>query len=70
MTPEANARPRYLSWKAMAFTVLVMIGAIVLGLLLIPQLSVRAAIRGGVISIGMFLAVRLGQRFVFSRRRR
>jgi hypothetical protein len=40
-------------------SVLAMAGAIGLALLLIPQLSVRAAVRGGTIAIGMFLATLL-----------
>ena len=46
-------------WPVLVVCVLAMAGAIALAQLLIPQLSVAAAVRGGTIAIGVFLATRL-----------
>jgi hypothetical protein len=51
-----------LSWKMIVISILAMIGAIALALLLIPPLSLNAAIRGGTITISMFLAQQIGFR--------
>jgi hypothetical protein len=59
-----------LGWKMMLLVVLVMIGSIGLALLLIPPLSLNAAIRGGSIAIGMFLAQQIGLRWYARRKRR
>ena len=60
----------YLGWKALAFTELAMVGGIALALLLIPPLNLRAAIQGGIISIGAVVTVQLAQRFMHARRRK
>jgi hypothetical protein len=47
------------AWPMLIVCVLAMVGTIALAQLLIPQLSVRAAVQGGTIAIGAFLATRL-----------
>ena len=47
-------------WRVMVIGVVSMIAAAGLALLLIPQLSMRAAVRGTSISMGVFLAMQLG----------
>ena len=47
-------------WRSLGVTVVVMLAAIGLGMLLIPQLSRRAAIQGSVIAFGALLFGRLG----------
>ncbi len=49
-------------WPMVIVTVLVMVGASALALLLIPQLSMPAAVRGGSIAIGAFLLTQIGWR--------
>jgi hypothetical protein len=46
-------------WRNLLLTVVAMLAAIALGLLFIPQLSMRAAVRGGAIAIGVVLVSRL-----------
>jgi hypothetical protein len=57
-------------WPMLIVCVLAMIGAIAVALLLIPQLSTRAAYSGGSIAIGSFLATQLGTRIVARYRQR
>jgi hypothetical protein len=69
---EAN-KPRasgILPWPMLIVTVLVMVGATGVGLLLIPQLSLNAAIRGAMTAISVFLFMQLGLRlYVRSKQR-
>lgn len=58
-----------MSWKMMLISVLAMIGAIALAMLLIPQLSLNAARRGGTLAISIFLAQQIGLR-LYARRKR
>lgn len=59
MTEQNNAAAALLGWRTLVLTVVVMVAAIGLGLLLIPQLSMRAAVRGGLIAFGSLLVSRL-----------
>ena len=58
MSNENSAEKRHgMAWPMLVvIMVLGMVGAIALALLLIPQLSVRAAVSGGTIAIGLTLA--------------
>jgi hypothetical protein len=60
-----------LPWQLLIVCVLAMVGAIALAMLLIPQLSLNAAIRGGITTISIFLFMQLGLRVnAWYRRRR
>jgi hypothetical protein len=61
MSNENSAEKRHgMAWPMLiVLMVLGMVGAIALALLLIPQLSVRAAVRGGTITIALTLATML-----------
>lgn len=50
--------------------VLAMVGSTGLALLLIPQLSMEAAIRGGTTAIAVFLFTQIGARLMYRQRRR
>jgi hypothetical protein len=56
-----------MGWRSMVVCILAMIGAIALALVLIEPLSLPAAIRGGAIAIGVFLATQLSARLARSR---
>jgi membrane protein implicated in regulation of membrane protease activity len=61
MSKENSPEKRHgLAWPMLiVIMVLAMVGAMALALLLIPQLSVRAAVQGGTIAIGSTLATLL-----------
>ena len=61
MSNENSAEKRHgMAWPIwIVIMVLGMAGAMALALLLIPQLSVSAAVRGGTIAVGFYLATLL-----------
>jgi flagellar basal body-associated protein FliL len=61
MSNENRAEKRHgMAWPMLiVIQVLAMAGAVGLALLLIPQLSVSAAVRGGAIAVGVVLATLL-----------
>ena len=58
-----------LNWRWLAFSIAGIVVAIALALLLIEQLSVRAAIQGGLIAIGAMIFSRLILVWLSRRRR-
>jgi hypothetical protein len=63
MADERNSRVAgIMPWPMVMVSVLAMVGAIVVALALIPQLSTRAAYRGGTIAIGTFLGIQIAWR--------
>jgi hypothetical protein len=62
MTEEKKAAvpAPVLGWRSLAVSVVAVVAASGLALLLIPQLSLRATIRGATISLGALLVSRLG----------
>jgi hypothetical protein len=48
-----------LSWRSLAVSAVAVVAASGIALLLIPQLSVRAAVRGGTIALGAMIVSRL-----------
>jgi hypothetical protein len=49
---ETHEKPPILSWRSMLFSFVGIVVATGLALLLIPQLSLRAAVQGAVIAMG------------------
>ena len=58
------------SWRTIVLCVLAMVAAIAVALVLIEPLSLRAAIRGGLITIGVFLGSQIALRLTRSRQAR
>jgi len=57
---KSAEKRRGISWPVLiVISVLGMAGGLALALLLIPQLSVNAAVRGGTMGVGVFLAALL-----------
>ena len=71
MAEPNKSRVGILPWSLLVVCVLAMIGASTIAYWLIPQLSLRAAIRGTVITISVFVFMQLGMRLsVWLRQRR
>jgi hypothetical protein len=59
MTTKQRKTRVLFSWRMLAIAVIAVIAANGLALLLIPQLSLRAAVRGSIIALGAILVGRL-----------
>lgn len=73
MSQSNPSRPSALvpmSLSLLVVSALAIVGASALAQMLIPQVSQAAAIRGGSIALGSFIATQLGLRVVSWRRRR